>query len=155
MTNGDAEGGISLLLESGEFAAFLKQRKTQRLTLPIFAANTIPFDLEVQRDLSLADGVTYFDYITSGTPDFFKRYEERFKSAPGVGSAKAYDAIYLISEAMKKCGVERSQVRECLLKTKLSGVSGSIEFDSQGVLTDLTSNAKLLAVVNGKVVAAN
>lgn len=151
LSKNGSQGVISFLLETGEFAAFLKQRREQKFALPLFGANTIPFDPIVQKDLGLANGLIYFDYIALGTPDFFRRYEERFKSSPGVGSAKAYDGLLLIAESMKECGLERPNIRECLRRAKLDGVSGHIEFDQRGVLVDSTPNAKLFEVVGGKI----
>jgi branched-chain amino acid transport system substrate-binding protein len=142
---------VAFLLESGEFAAFLKQRRELKFEAPLFGANTIPFDPIVQKDLSLANGLTYFDFIALGTPDFLKRYQERFKEPAGFASAKAYDAVQLLAKAISECGVERAGVRACLRRARHQGISGIIEFDEQGVIKDLTPNAKLFSVRNGAV----
>jgi ABC-type branched-subunit amino acid transport system substrate-binding protein len=154
ITKSKSEAVITFLQESGEFASFLRQRKELGFTVPLFGANTIPFDPIVQKNLTLANGFTYFDYITLGTPEFLKRYELRFKGPAGLGSAKAYDGVHLIANAIKDCGFERSQIRECLRKASLRGVSGGIDFDSTGVINDRQVNAKLLVVRDGKIVDA-
>jgi branched-chain amino acid transport system substrate-binding protein len=147
---GPSQAVIPLLLESGELAAFLKQRQEQKLALPLFGANTIPFDPIVGRDLALANGLTYFDYIVLGSDDFISRYRERFKSEPGFASAKAYDAVYLIANAIKECGLERQMIRTCLQRARFDGISGHVEFNDRGLIVAPQLNSKLFSVVDGK-----
>jgi branched-chain amino acid transport system substrate-binding protein len=145
---------IPLLLESGEFATFLKQRLELNLKLPLFGANTLPFDPVVQKNLSLANGLTYFDYITPGGRTFAARYRERFNEEPGFGSAKAYDGTYIISKALSKCGEVRSCIREHLRSIKYDGSSGIIEFNENGVIEDTSPNTRLFEVVEGRIVVS-
>lgn len=145
-----AEAILCLLLETGEFASFLKQAKELKLDLPIYAANTIPFDNIVKKSPNLAEGVIYFDYKASGGENFDTDYRRRFKQEPGFGSAKAYDSLFLLKEAMERCGESPNQIRECLKSTKLNGVSGAISFDKDGVIKESPDHTFLIQVRNGK-----
>jgi branched-chain amino acid transport system substrate-binding protein len=140
-------------VESGDFATFLRQRLALRISLPLYGANTLPFDKEIQRDLAPAEGLVYFDYFAGGGEDFARKYRERFGSEPGFASAKAYDAVFMIANAMERCGVERHQIRACLHSIDYRGASGRIQFSKAGILEDSTPNTTLFEVRNGKVVA--
>ncbi len=151
ISRSSSDAVLPLLVESGDFAAFLRQRLALQISLPLYGANTLPFDKEVQRDLSLAEGLVYFDYITRGGADFALKYRERFSSEPGFGSAKAFDGVFLIADAIRRCGIERPQIRECLQSIDYQGVSGQIQFSKSGIIEDKTPHTTLLEVRGGKI----
>lgn len=152
LSSSSTDAVLTLLLESGEFAAFLRQRRELKLDLPLYAANTIPFDQIVQKNLNLAEGIVYFDYLTPGTESFKQKYRDRFKSEPGFASAKAYDAMHLLAQLIDKCGATPKQIRNCLKTAKFSGISGEISFSDKGLITDSSANTYLLSVKNSQIV---
>lgn len=152
ISRSDSTAIIALLLENAGFSAFLRQRLVQRLELPLFSANALPFDDVVRNNLELAEGMVYFDYVTAGTADFTARYKERFDKMPGFGSAKAYDGMQLIARAMENCGILNQQIRACLKEAELNGASGRIEFSELGVIKDDAPNTRLFKVENATIV---
>ena len=148
----DTDGVLALLLESGEFAAFMRQRLELKLALPIYAANTLPFDAIVQKELKLAEGLVYFDYNTPGGAAFAARYRTRFKAEPGFGTAKAYDAVMIAVRALHAAGTNPGKIREFLRTVKHDGLSGEISFDEHGVIRNDAANTHLVRVSGGALV---
>jgi branched-chain amino acid transport system substrate-binding protein len=142
---------VALLLESGELSGFLKQRRDLKLEIPVYAANTIPFDKILQNDPAVAEGMIYFDYLPSGKDDFRAKYRTKFGQEPGLGSARAYDGLYLLKNAVEKCGAQREQIRQCLNASDYPGTSGRVIFDNRGVIaTENTPITYLMQVHGGK-----
>lgn len=144
---------VAFLLEGGEIAAFLKQRAELDFKLPIYSANAISFDSITQSNLSIAEGVVFFDYFVPGGEKFHRQYRERFNSEPGFGSAKAYDSLFLVKKAIEQCGETPKEIRECLSKVNYEGISGKISFLPGGAI-DLEGKEStyLLKVQNAKIV---
>lgn len=64
---------------------------------------------------------------------FARRYQAATGSLPGPVAAEAYDAVWLVAQAVRAAGPNRARVRDLLSKTRgLAGVSGTISFDGQG-----------------------
>jgi len=150
MKQSDSDAVLALILENKGLSNFFRQAKQLQLPQPIFTANAISFDDIILKDLSIAEGVTYFDFVILGSPEFLQRYRERFKDEPAFASGRAYDSVFLLKEAIEKCGVERTQIRDCLAKTDYHGTSGEISFDREGVIRSKEKNTYLLQVRNGK-----
>ena len=143
---------LALLTENGDLSNFFVQARQLKFKLPIFTANVIQFDDIIQKTPAIAEGATYFDFLTPGGAKFFQQYRNRFHREPGFASAKAYDAVFLFKAAIEKCGFERNDIRNCLSKNSVTGLSGSIAFDSNGVVTSRERNTELFRVENGKFV---
>ncbi|RDU96114.1 branched-chain amino acid ABC transporter substrate-binding protein [Trinickia dinghuensis] len=85
--------------------------------------------------------------------DFEKRYVERFKVPINAYAPFAYDAVYVIVDAMKRAqSVDRAKILAAMPATKYDGVTGDIAFDPHG---DLDSAAITIYQFKGgkKVVA--
>jgi len=69
---------------------------------------------------------------------FVKGFEEKYKSAPNMFAAIAYDGINLMAEVLRKAGTDRKAIRDELEKTKnFQGVTGKIAFtERRDVLKD-------------------
>jgi len=151
VSRNSSDAVLPFLMESGELGAFLRQRLEMNMTLPLYGPNTLALDRVVQEDLSLANGLVYFDYVSPGGEEFAAKYRKKFNEEPGFGSAKAYDGTFLAAEALKKCGEERACIRDFLRKVKHDGVSGIVEFDERGVIRDTSANTRLFTVVEGEI----
>ena len=67
--------------------------------------------------------------------DFEAKYKERFNAVVQIYAPFAYDAVYVIAEAIKAAGaVDSIKVLEQMPKVKYSGVTGDISFDEKGDL---------------------
>lgn len=72
-------------------------------------------------------------------PEFKSKFETKFGYQIQLYAPNAYDAVMVIADSMKRAGsVDPAVYLPEVSKTKLEGVSGSIEFDQFG---DLTSGA--------------
>lgn len=64
---------------------------------------------------------------------FVKAYKARFGKAPEADAAGAYDAIYLLVDAIKRAGSTRSDaVQKAIRSARLSSVHGVLTFDAKG-----------------------
>lgn len=141
---------LALLVENGDLSVFFTQAKQLNLSLPLFTANGIPFDEIIKKNPSIAESVIYFDFFVSGGESFSRRYRERFHREAGFSSAKAYDAVFLLVNAARDCGLKPAQIRSCLAKVDYRGESGDIAFNSDGIIKTNEANTYLLHVRDGK-----
>lgn len=95
-------------------------------------------------------------YTTVSVPEN-KEFLEALEKEVGKGnaavpfSAQAYDAVYIMADALKKCGENSDCIKEELYKVQgFEGISGTIGFDKNGDLT--TANYAIKVVENGKAV---
>jgi len=77
---------------------------------------------------------------------FIEKYEDKYGIAPDMHAAPAYDAVYIIVEAIKKIGTDfddlkawREALRNAMAETKeLEGVTGPTTFDEKGQAKKIT-----------------
>jgi branched-chain amino acid transport system substrate-binding protein len=91
----------------------------------------------------------YGDKDDQKVQDFVKKYEEKYGKKPDQFAAQAYDALYIMAEALKNAGdADRDAVREALAKTKdFQGILGSFSFDKDG---DVVMEPTVLIIDEGK-----
>lgn len=133
---------------------FAKQAKQLGMAQTILAGDGLCAD-----DLSKLAGDAADDVICSiaGSPlekmpkgpGFTQRYEKRFGSHPVLNSPFAYDAVYVIAEAMKRAGsTAPDRILAAMPATNYEGVLGQTQFDSKGDL--LHGTISLYKYVSGK-----
>jgi branched-chain amino acid transport system substrate-binding protein len=82
-------------------------------------------------------------------PAFTQRYEKRFGGHPVLNSPFAYDAVYVIAEAMQRAGSTASdKILAAMPATDYEGVLGQTRFDAKGDLQHGTIS--LYKYVSGK-----
>jgi len=66
------------------------------------------------------------------TRRFIARYQARFQSMPGGTAADAYDAVLMLTDAIKRAGsTEPEKIRAALATTRgLRGVGGPLNVDA-------------------------
>ncbi len=63
--------------------------------------------------------------------DFVKKYTAKFGAEPDALAALAYDAAYIMLDAIKRAGSTKgTAIRDALVKTSLDTVSGKVTFDA-------------------------
>ena len=83
-------------------------------------------------------GAYYCDIWSPNRPDarardFIARYRELYAQAPTSAAALAYDAVFLIAEALERAGSpDRASLRRELATASYFGVTGAIHFDGGG-----------------------
>lgn len=133
---------------------FAKQAKQLGMTQKILAGDGLCAD-----DLSKLAGAAADDVICSiaGSPlekmpkgpAFVQRYEKRFGTHPVLNSPFAYDAVYVIADAMKRAGsTAPDKILAAMPATNYEGVLGQTQFDSKGDLVHGTIS--LYKYVGGK-----
>jgi ABC-type branched-subunit amino acid transport system substrate-binding protein len=67
-----------------------------------------------------------------GTKDWIPQYKQKF-GEPGPYSAQAYDATYIVAEAIKKAGsTDREAVQKAIRAIQYNGLTGKVAFDENG-----------------------
>ncbi len=138
----------------GTGGPFAKQAKQLGMAQKILAGDGLCAD-----DLSKLAGDAADDVICSiaGSPlekmpkgpAFTQRYEKRFGTHPVLNSPFAYDAVYVIAEAMKRAGsTDPDKILAAMPATNYEGVLGQTQFDSKGDLVHGTIS--LYKYVGGK-----
>lgn len=96
----------------------------------------------------------YSDIWSSDSPDplsreFVKKYEETYKERPMNSAALAYDAVYLLAQAIRTRGAADSEsIRKGLSSiSEFSGVCGSMRFEGSG---DPRRSAVILKIKKGE-----
>ncbi|MEH7308602.1 ABC transporter substrate-binding protein [Neobacillus drentensis] len=81
--------------------------------------------------------------------DFVKKYEAEYGKKPDQFAAQAYDALYIMAEALKNAGeADRDELRDALAEIKdLDGVLGKFSFDKDG---DVVMDPTVLIIKDGK-----
>lgn len=64
---------------------------------------------------------------------FVSAYKARFRKAPEADAAGAYDAVYLLADAIKRAGSTKADaVQKAIRGARLRSVHGTLTFDSNG-----------------------
>jgi len=139
------------LLQTGENVAFLKQARELEFKGRIFGTNNVFDSKQLEENLQLANGVVAFDYdyLRKDPSGFRKKYRKRFGSDAIVGAPRAYDNVYLLRNAIEKCGEARAEIRKCLALTDFHGVTGRIRFNASNNVIDVVGISNLEKVENG------
>lgn len=133
---------------------FAKQAKQLGMAQKVLAGDGLCAD-----DLSKLAGEAADDVICSVAgsplekmpkgPAFTQRYEKRFGSHPVLNSPFAYDAVYVIAEAMKRAGsTAPDKILAAMPASDYEGVLGQTQFDAKGDLRHGTIS--LYKYVGGK-----
>ncbi|MHC4136021.1 MAG: ABC transporter substrate-binding protein [Planctomycetota bacterium] len=116
----------------------VKEMHAAGLDIPIFGADGLVAQKFIEMSGDAAEGVvvTYpydayrDDPLTQG---FNRRFEEKYGHEPDSFAAHGYDAMYVVWEAVKKAGLNRTRIRDALAQTRdFHGVTGMISFDHRG-----------------------
>jgi len=158
-----ADGRAQVLMVAGDRATaelVLRAVRAQGITLPVIGGDALA---GIEADGALAEGV----YLTSSyLPDapgarnaaFLRAYAAATGGQrPDHRGAGAYDAVYLIADAIRSAGPRRAAIRAALAEVGRSrpafdGVTGRITFDDRGDVPDKTVLVGL--VRGGRIVPA-
>ena len=151
------DGRAQVLMIAGDRAAavgILKQLHTRGIALPVIGGDGLS---GIQSEGAIAEGV----HLTSNyLPDkqgdrnaaFLRAYAAvSGGEKPDHRGAGAYDAVYLIAEAIRASGTGRAQIQAALAelghgRPAWEGVTGRITFDAKG---DVPDKSVLVGVVRG------
>jgi branched-chain amino acid transport system substrate-binding protein len=136
------QAGAELIYIPGYYdqvAKIISQAREVGLEVPFLGADG--WDSPVLTEVAGADALnnTFFtNHYSPQDPDekvqsFVKAYEDKYGSTPASFSATAYDAAYLLADAIKRAGsLEPEAITKALAETKdFDGITGKFSFDEK------------------------
>jgi branched-chain amino acid transport system substrate-binding protein len=129
-------GGIVIFSEPSSSALLIKQIREKKMNQPLFGSVNMLGERGM-KDYNNTDfeGVTLPScglWFNSKGVAFQQEYKKKYGSEPGPAAAYAFDAVTLITEAVKNGKTEYNEIQEWLRKIKYDGATGSISFDKNG-----------------------
>jgi branched-chain amino acid transport system substrate-binding protein len=140
-----------------EAALICKQVKQYGIEIPIIGTGyNSPALVELGGES--VNGLMFTTAFTSANPDpvvqaFDKKYTELFKASYDQNAPQAYDAVYVIADAVTRCmndGKDWSDgevLRGYIASTQYQGVSGLTSFDDRG---EMVKTLMVVQIVDGK-----
>ena len=125
-------------------AAALRQIKELGINSAVFGSEGLKSP-EIA-SLNAAEGLIVTS-VSFGTDDFTRKHRERYGIDPGPFAAQGYDAFIAIAMAIKKGAKTGEEIRDGLYETRFQGVSGNINFDTNG---DVSGNYNVETLTNSK-----
>lgn len=101
----------------------------------------------------IVEGAYFSSHYSADDPDervqkFIENYKKTYNEDPNSFSALAYDAAYILADAIEKAGSsEPDAIVEALANTEYAGITGNIKFDEKG---DPIKSVSIIKVVDGK-----
>lgn len=135
----------------------IKQMRELGIREPVFANMALSVPSYIKLGGNALEGavftVTRFDpdSMEPKVHEFINEYNKQFGEPPTFFSAFAYDAAFVLQEAINKNGLHASQIKDGLLSIRgFEGVMGELEIKENGDTKYLT---RIVKVQKGKVVA--
>jgi len=128
---GHAKEGALLLGENQQLKIDLPIAGSSGLVYPEFI-RLLPADVQDKTNLV---AVTQFISSTDdpAQKQWIDAYRARFKREPDATSIDAYDAVFVLKQAIERAGsLEPAALQKALNATDIKGVGGAISFDSTG-----------------------
>jgi branched-chain amino acid transport system substrate-binding protein len=142
----------SALYEEG--AVILSQARKMGIKVPFVGGNGFNSPKVIEIAKEAADGLVvatpwFADKNDPKVKSFVARYEKAYRKKPDQFAAQAYDALYIMAEALKKAGkADRAMLRDALAGIRnLDGVLGRFSFDAE---RDVVMEPVVLIIKGGK-----
>lgn len=137
-----------------EGAVIMDQARKMGLNVPFVGGNGFnsPQVIEIAGDASngLIVATPWFgEKDDAQVQEFNQKYEAAYGMKPDQFAAQAYDALYILAEALKNAGeADRDKLRDALAEIKdLDGILGNFSFDKDG---DVVMDPTVLIIKDGK-----
>ncbi|MBI2451762.1 penicillin-binding protein activator [Candidatus Pacearchaeota archaeon] len=124
--------------------AALKQIKQLGMKIKVFGSEGLKGP-EVAATKATGEGLIITS-VSAGTEEFFEKYYREYGLQPEPFSSQAYDSFTALAETIKKGAKTGTEIKNALYGISFSGVSGEIEFDSDG---DVSGNYDVYQLKNG------
>ena len=155
ITNLKSKGNIKtvyLIPYAKEGANLLKQSKEVGFSPLWLSANAIESQLIFDIAGNSADGLIYtvakYDPTDEQSLSFNNKYKEKYGNDSEMFAANAYDAVYILTEAIEKFGDDSDKIKDYLYTLKnYKGVAGITSFDVNG---DVDKPVMIKTVKDGK-----
>ncbi|MFB6468332.1 ABC transporter substrate-binding protein [Cytobacillus sp. Hz8] len=137
-----------------EGAVIMDQARKMGITVPFVGGNGFNSPEVIKIAGNAANGLIvatpwYAEKEDEKVQNFVSTYKEKFGNVPDQFAAQAYDALYLMADALKRAGeADRDALRDALAETKdFNGILGNISFDKDG---DVVMEPTVLEIKDGK-----
>lgn len=137
-----------------EGAVIMDQARKLGIDVPFVGGNGFNSPQVIQIAGQAADGLIvatpwFGDKQDPKVQEFVKKYESEYGKKPDQFAAQAYDALYIMAEALKNAGeADRDALRDSLAKIKdFPGILGKFSFDKDG---DVVMDPTVLIIKDGK-----
>ncbi len=142
----------SALYEEG--AVILSQARKTGIKVPFVGGNGFNSPKVIEIAKEAAEGLLvatpwFADRNDPKVKAFVARYEKAYGKKPDQFAAQAYDALYIMAEALKKAGkADREKLRDALAGIRnFDGVLGKFSFDAD---RDVVMEPNVLIIKDGK-----
>lgn len=151
---GKAPEALLLVAYANQYAQLFKQIKELDIKAQIFASETLKDETLMKKIGNIADStiVTYYSSpLTEERNNFVEKMKERYGEEPGTYADFAYDAVWIVKEAITKANkLDTETIKQSLESISYNGVTGLTEFDEYGEVKGKTF--VLYIIKNGKFV---
>ncbi len=144
----NSEGKVDAIVMSAhtfDSARVIKQIRQQGIDIPIigpssFVKNVFPDLIQPYSNNIMAISPFIFELAPLRAKDFIDKYQKTYNTEPSIRAAFSYDALQLISTAMRQVEqINRANIRQHLASINnkikaVDGVSGKLYFDEFGAL---------------------
>ncbi len=137
-----------------EGAVIMDQARKMGIDVPFVGGNGFnsPEVIKIAGDASnglIVATPWYAEKEDAKVQEFVSTFEEKYGKKPDQFAAQAYDALYLMADALKRAGEnDRDALRDALAETKdFNGILGNISFDKDG---DVVMDPTVLEIKDGK-----
>jgi branched-chain amino acid transport system substrate-binding protein len=146
---------IYMMGTSSTVEILLRQLRAVGVSVPIYSGDAL-YDEELVSNVGdAAEGLTITNFAT-GAQTFRQALRNAYPSDNQTyGAAQAYDAFEALQRAIKNGATTGEEVKQALSTMKFSGVSGPMNFDSNGEISDPAYTYDLLEVKDGQFVKVN
>lgn len=132
---GSSGDGVVLIAPSPVCARFLRALRNAGISAPIFGGPWMGQNACLESAGPAAEGVI-FPWLWIPSPsadDYVKKFRKRTGKTPDYRTAQTYDAILVLTEAIRKSGPDRLAIIEALKEmSPRQGVTGIIHWDRLG-----------------------
>jgi len=144
---GDIDALFLASQSASHYLAFIRRSRELGLRMPILGPADL-FEEDVVGSLTPAErsGLLGFSLFNPGDStrqisSFLKAFNERFSTTPDYYAAIGYDAVNLVRHAVEQTGSREgariaNELRVMRFKQNYAGVTGEIEFDASGLITN-------------------
>ena len=137
-----------------EGAVILSQARKMGINVPFVGGNGFNSPKVIEIAKEAADGLIVATPWFGDKPDpkvkaLVQKYEKTYGKKPDQFAAQAYDALYIMAEALKKAGkADRDKLRDALAGIRnFNGVLGKFSFDAE---RDVVMDPVVLIIKDGK-----
>jgi branched-chain amino acid transport system substrate-binding protein len=150
LINKSETGGILVFGEPSSSALLIKKLREKNIKQAVFGSiNLLGERATTDNKLTDFEGVTLpgcGPWINPEGLAFQQEYKKKYGSEPYPAAAFAFDAVTLITQAVKNGKTEYSQIQDWLRKVKYEGATGLIQFDEKG---NRIINKEMMIIKNG------